>query len=73
MIEAVLLHGAGDARVAPFNLREGRPGETLVDVAAVGIRGADLHYYKDGGTGSAIIREQFVPRPGSSVVSPASE
>ena len=30
------------------------PDETLIDVAAVGICGSDLHYYKDGGIGSAI-------------------
>jgi L-iditol 2-dehydrogenase len=29
-------------RVAPTNLREGRPDETLIDVAAVGICGSDL-------------------------------
>jgi len=73
MIEAVLLHGAGDARVAPFNLREGRPGETLVDVAAFGICGSDLHSYKDGGICSAVIHEPFVPGPARALVSPVSE
>jgi L-iditol 2-dehydrogenase len=34
-------------------------------MAAVGICGSDLHYYKDGGIGSAIIHEQFVPGPAS--------
>jgi L-iditol 2-dehydrogenase len=72
MNEAVLLHGARDARVALFNLRESRPGETLVEVAAVGICGSDLHCYK-GGIGSAIIHEQFVPGPARPLVSPASE
>jgi len=59
--QAVYIHGAGDARVAPFNLAEGKPGEVLLDVAAVGLCGSDLHYYKDGGIGSALIREPFVP------------
>jgi L-iditol 2-dehydrogenase len=63
MNEGVFLRGARDARVALFNLREGSPGETLVDVTAVGICGADLHYYKDGGIGSAIIHDPFVPGP----------
>jgi L-iditol 2-dehydrogenase len=67
------LRGARDARVALFNLREGRPGETLVNVAAVGICGSDLHYYKDGGIASAIIHDQFVPGPARPLVSPASE
>lgn len=61
MSHAVFLHAAGDARVAPFNLREGAPGETLIDVAAVGLCGSDLHYYKDGGIGSAVIASPFVP------------
>jgi L-iditol 2-dehydrogenase len=61
MSHAVFLHAAGDARVAPFNLREGAPGETLIDVAAVGLCGSDLHYYKDGGIGSAVIARPFVP------------
>jgi L-iditol 2-dehydrogenase len=59
--EAVFLHGSRDVRVAPFHLRKGRPGETLIEVAAVGICGSDLHYYKDGGIGSAIIKEPFTP------------
>jgi L-iditol 2-dehydrogenase len=61
MSRAVFLHAPGDARVAPFNLREGAPGETLLDVAAVGLCGSDLHYYKDGGIGAAAISEPFVP------------
>ena len=61
MSRAVFLHAAGDARLAPFNLREGAAGETLLDVAAVGLCGSDLHYYKDGGIGSAVIATPFVP------------
>src|SRR5271166_707165 len=61
MDEALFLHGARDARVQPLELREGRPHETLLDVAAVGICGSDLHYYKDGGIGSARIMAPFVP------------
>ena len=61
MNEALYLHGPRDARVAPYNLREGKPGEVLIDVAAVGLCGSDLHYYKDGGIGAALIREPFVP------------
>lgn len=61
MSHALFLHAAGDARVAPFNLREGAAGETLLDVAAVGLCGSDLHYYKDGGIGSAVISTPFVP------------
>jgi L-iditol 2-dehydrogenase len=58
---ALFIHGREDARVAPFNLREGRDGEVLLEVASVGLCGSDLHYYKDGGIGSATIRQPFVP------------
>lgn len=61
MSHALYLHAAHDARVAPFNLREGQTGETLLKVAAVGLCGSDLHYYKDGGIGSAQIKAPFVP------------
>jgi L-iditol 2-dehydrogenase len=58
---ALYLHGRFDAQVAPFNLREGLQDEVLLDVAAVGLCGSDLHYYKDGGIGSATITSSFVP------------
>jgi len=61
MTQALYIRAAHDAYVAPFNLREGKPGETLLDVAAVGLCGSDLHYYKDGGIGSAQIKAPFVP------------
>jgi len=61
MSRALFLHAAEDARVAPFNLRDGQPGEALLEVAAVGLCGSDLHYYKDGGIGSAAIQAPFVP------------
>jgi L-iditol 2-dehydrogenase len=61
MNEAVFMHGPRDVRVGRYNLREGGPGETLIDVAAVGICGSDLHYYKEGAIGSAKIDAGFVP------------
>jgi L-iditol 2-dehydrogenase len=61
MSQALFISGAYDARVAPFNLREGREGETLLEVASVGLCGSDLHYFKDGGIGAAVIKQPFVP------------
>ena len=61
MSSALFIHGAYDARVSPFNLREGKPGEVLLRVGAVGLCGSDLHYYKDGGIGPAVIKAPFVP------------
>jgi len=61
MSRALFIRGAHDVGVAPFNLREGREGEVLIDVTSVGVCGSDLHYYKDGGIGSAVIKRPFVP------------
>jgi threonine dehydrogenase-like Zn-dependent dehydrogenase len=36
-------------------------GGTLVEVAAAGICGSDLHYFKDGGIGAAVVAKPFVP------------
>ena len=68
MGKAVFLHGRRDARVSPFNLREGAPDEVLLDVGAVGICGSDMHYYKDGGIGSAVIKAPS--SPGTSSAAP---
>lgn len=61
MSQALFIYGRNDARVAPFNLLEGAADQVLLDVAAVGLCGSDLHYYKDGGIGAALIRAPFVP------------
>ena len=58
---AARIHGAGDLRVEPYAPRAAGPGETVVEVAAVGVCGSDLHYYKDGGIGGAVIGAPFVP------------
>ena len=60
MATAVFLHGVRDVRVGSYELRP-NADEVAVDVAAVGICGSDLHYYKDGGIGSAVITKPFVP------------
>ena len=60
MGRAVSLHGVRDVRVEAYSAKP--RGETVgLDVAAIGICGSDLHYYKDGGIGSATIKEPFVP------------
>jgi L-iditol 2-dehydrogenase len=62
MSKALFLHGIRDAQVRPYNLPPAEPGDVMVEVAAVGICGSDLHYYKDGRIGSGqVIREPFVP------------
>jgi L-iditol 2-dehydrogenase len=58
---ALFIHGAYDARIGGLSPEHGPGRDVMIDVAAVGLCGSDLHYYKDGGIGSALIRGPFVP------------
>lgn len=59
--QAAYIHAARDVRLGPFRPEATERNDVAVAVAASGICGSDLHYYKDGGIGSAGIREPFVP------------
>lgn len=58
---AAYIHGVRDVRVGDIAPPSPSKESVKVDVAAVGICGSDIHYYKDGGIGGAVIREPFVP------------
>jgi len=58
---AAFIHGVRDIRIGEHCAPVVADGSVLVDVMAVGVCGSDLHYYKDGGIGGAVIREPFVP------------
>lgn len=47
-MEAALFYGPGDMRIDDVDEPSPGPGEILVDVAACGICGSDLHFYEDG-------------------------
>lgn len=61
MNTAAYIHGPRDIRVEPFHLPPGNDHSVAVSIESVGVCGSDLHYYKDGGIGAAVIREPFVP------------
>jgi len=61
MGKAAFMHGARDVRIGAFDPPGAATGSVMVEVASVGICGSDLHYYKDGGIGSARITAPFVP------------
>ena len=61
MNTAVFLHGARDLRLGDYQPPAAESGEVMIDVAAVGVCGSDLHYYKDGGIGGATIDSPFIP------------
>lgn len=59
-MQAVFIHGQHDVRIGELPMPE-RTNEIPIDVSAVGICGSDLHYYLEGGIGTARIVEPFVP------------
>ena len=61
MNTAAFIHGARDIRIGQFDPPAVADAAVLVEVASVGVCGSDLHYYKDGGIGSALINQPFVP------------
>ncbi|WP_432991463.1 alcohol dehydrogenase catalytic domain-containing protein [Dactylosporangium sp. CA-233914] len=57
---AARLHAARDVRVAEEPTPVPAPGESLVEVTAVGLCGSDLHWYAEGGIGDARIEHPIV-------------
>ena len=57
---AAVLHGPGDVRVESRGVPEPGVREVLVEVAAVGVCGSDIHYYEHGRIGSFVVREPMV-------------
>ena len=60
-MRAAFIHGIRDIRLGDLPEPVCPPNEVLLDVAAVGICGSDLHYYLEGAIGPAAIRQPFVP------------
>lgn len=60
-MDALFLHAAFDARIGKLEIGTIKNQYCVVKVAAVGLCGSDLHYYKDGGIGGARIKSPFVP------------
>lgn len=61
MSEAVYIHGVRDVRLGPAPSEAANDDTVIIDIAAVGLCGSDLHYYKDGSIGAARINSPFVP------------
>ena len=60
-MKAAFLYKARDIRVENMPKPEPSPVEALIKVAAVGICGTDVSYYKYGGVHTRIIREPHIP------------
>ncbi len=59
-MRAARLHAVGDLRVADEPVPVPGDGESLVQVAAVGICGSDLHWWGEAGIGDAVLAHPLV-------------
>jgi L-iditol 2-dehydrogenase len=57
---AAVLHGPGDVRLEDRAIPEPGAREVLVQIAAVGVCGSDVHYYEHGRIGSFVVRQPMV-------------
>ena len=55
-----VLHGAGDVRLEQRPVPVPGRGEVLVEVAAVGVCGSDVHYYREGRIGDYVVEQPLV-------------
>jgi L-iditol 2-dehydrogenase len=57
---AAVLYAPGDLRVEERAMPDPGPREVLVEIAAVGVCGSDVHYYEHGRIGSFVIERPLV-------------
>jgi L-iditol 2-dehydrogenase len=57
---AAVLYAPGDVRVEDRDVPSPGEREVLVEIAAVGVCGSDIHYYEHGRIGSFVVREPMV-------------
>ena len=57
---AAVLHGPGDVRIQDIGAPAPGPGQVLVQVAAIGICGSDVHYYDHGRIGPFVLEHPMV-------------
>lgn len=60
-MRATYIHGVKDVRLGELDAPSPTGDEVLVRVCGVGVCGSDLHYYLEGGIGSAHIHAPHVP------------
>lgn len=60
-MRAAFIHGVRDVRIADKADPSLERDDVLIRVSGVGVCGSDLHYYLEGGIGSATISKPFVP------------
>jgi L-idonate 5-dehydrogenase len=59
-VQALTIHAAKDLRIEVCETADPGPRQVLVNIAAGGICGSDLHYYNHGGFGPVRLREPMI-------------
>ena len=59
-MNAVKLFAPGDLRIVDVERPTPGPGEALVQVKAVGVCASDVHYFRDGRIGDAVLTEPLI-------------
>ncbi len=59
-MRAVKLYAPGDMRLVDIEKPTPGPGEALVQVKAVGVCASDVHYYREGRIGDAVVTEPII-------------
>lgn len=59
-MKTITIHAPGDLRIDEYQEEAPGPGQVEVSIAAGGICGSDLHYYRHGGFGTVRVREPMI-------------
>lgn len=59
-MKSIRLHAVRDLRLHEDPMPSSKPGCVLIRVTAVGVCGSDLHWYAEGGTGTASLSRPFI-------------
>ncbi|MGB3714301.1 MAG: alcohol dehydrogenase catalytic domain-containing protein [Candidatus Promineifilaceae bacterium] len=59
-MKSLRLHGIRDLRLGEEPIAEVNKGEVLIRVTAVGICGSDIHWFAEGTTGTAVLRDPLI-------------
>src|SRR5258707_15544622 len=77
MMRAAVLEGVGKVTLQERPVPRPGPGEVLVQVAAVGTCGSDVHYYEHGRIGDFVVESPLVlghePSGGGVVAGPSAD
>ena len=60
-MKAAVLHGVHDLRIEARPIPKPKTGEALIRVRAVGVCGSEIHYYRDGRIGNAVVDKPVIP------------